>query len=213
MPPGFQAVETELADLLGISRTPVREAIIRLCEEGLVEVQGGQFLGGKPRVPQSSGDVAPRRRVAQRILAHRCRRGTRLDRRCDGLGGRPPALPARTEAPELDQRPDRDVEGAAGRAADALGLNVLERINAPAEQASYRAEAQKIFDLEPDVEQRRCASGDLLFVVVVLVLTVVAVLVVRAAGLRFLGRNVFDVNRRDVLGTFYVGEIEQIGNL
>lgn len=39
MPPGFQAVETELADLLGISRTPVREAIIRLCQEGLVEVR------------------------------------------------------------------------------------------------------------------------------------------------------------------------------
>ena len=39
MPPGFQAVETELAQLLGISRTPVREAIIRLCEEGLVEVR------------------------------------------------------------------------------------------------------------------------------------------------------------------------------
>ena len=39
MPPGFQAVETELAEQLGISRTPVREAVIRLCEEGLVEVK------------------------------------------------------------------------------------------------------------------------------------------------------------------------------
>ncbi|MGI9423551.1 MAG: GntR family transcriptional regulator [Hyphomicrobiaceae bacterium] len=39
MPPGFQAVETELAEQLGISRTPIREAVIRLCEEGLVEVK------------------------------------------------------------------------------------------------------------------------------------------------------------------------------
>jgi DNA-binding GntR family transcriptional regulator len=39
LPPGFQASETELAELLGISRTPVREAVIRLCEEGLVEVR------------------------------------------------------------------------------------------------------------------------------------------------------------------------------
>jgi len=39
---------------------------------------------------------------------------------------------------------------AAEKAAEALGLNLLERIDAPAEQASYRAEAQKIFDLDPD---------------------------------------------------------------
>ena len=36
------------------------------------------------------------------------------------------------------------------KAAEALGLNVLDRIDAPPEQASYRAEAQRIFDLEPD---------------------------------------------------------------
>ena len=39
MPPGFQCKETELADLLGISRTPVREAIVRLAQEGLVELR------------------------------------------------------------------------------------------------------------------------------------------------------------------------------
>ena len=39
---------------------------------------------------------------------------------------------------------------AAERAAEALGLNVLDRIDAPAEQPSYRAEAQRIADLEPD---------------------------------------------------------------
>ncbi len=39
MPAGYQAVETELADLLGMSRTPVREAMIRLANEGLVEVR------------------------------------------------------------------------------------------------------------------------------------------------------------------------------
>ncbi len=39
MPPGFQAMETELAEQMGISRTPIREAIIRLSEEGLVEMR------------------------------------------------------------------------------------------------------------------------------------------------------------------------------
>ena len=38
MPPGFQAPEPEIALRLGMSRTPVREALIRLQSEGLVEL-------------------------------------------------------------------------------------------------------------------------------------------------------------------------------
>jgi DNA-binding GntR family transcriptional regulator len=37
-PPGHRALEQELALMLGMSRTPVREALIRLANEGLVEV-------------------------------------------------------------------------------------------------------------------------------------------------------------------------------
>ena len=37
-PPGYRALEQELALELGMSRTPVREALIRLQREGLVEV-------------------------------------------------------------------------------------------------------------------------------------------------------------------------------
>jgi DNA-binding GntR family transcriptional regulator len=37
-PPGYQALEQTLADELGLSRTPVREALIRLQKEGLVDV-------------------------------------------------------------------------------------------------------------------------------------------------------------------------------
>lgn len=36
--PGFQAPEPEIAERLGMSRTPVREALIRLQAEGLVEL-------------------------------------------------------------------------------------------------------------------------------------------------------------------------------
>jgi hypothetical protein len=39
---------------------------------------------------------------------------------------------------------------AAGKAAEALGLTVMARIDAPAEQPSYRTEAQQIADLKPD---------------------------------------------------------------
>jgi DNA-binding GntR family transcriptional regulator len=37
-PPGHQALEQALAEELGVSRTPVREALIRLQNEGLIEV-------------------------------------------------------------------------------------------------------------------------------------------------------------------------------
>lgn len=36
--PGYQAMEQQIAEQLGMSRTPVREALIRLGREGLVEV-------------------------------------------------------------------------------------------------------------------------------------------------------------------------------
>ncbi len=38
LPPGFQAPEPEIAMRLGMSRTPVREALIRLEADGLVEL-------------------------------------------------------------------------------------------------------------------------------------------------------------------------------
>jgi DNA-binding GntR family transcriptional regulator len=37
-PPGYQAAEQDIAQQLGMSRTPVHEAVIRLEEEGLVQV-------------------------------------------------------------------------------------------------------------------------------------------------------------------------------
>lgn len=39
LPPGTQALEQQVAELLGMSRTPVREALIRLAQEGMVEVR------------------------------------------------------------------------------------------------------------------------------------------------------------------------------
>lgn len=39
LPPGFRALEAELAETLGMSRTPVREALLRLQSEGLVRVE------------------------------------------------------------------------------------------------------------------------------------------------------------------------------
>ncbi|MFO1322518.1 MAG: GntR family transcriptional regulator [Burkholderiales bacterium] len=54
-PPGHQALESELAAELGISRTPVREALIRLANEGLVEVVPRH---GMRVLPVSPADMA-----------------------------------------------------------------------------------------------------------------------------------------------------------
>ncbi len=51
MPPGYQAPESEIALRLGMSRTPVREALIRLEAEGLVELiprRGARVLPIRP---------------------------------------------------------------------------------------------------------------------------------------------------------------------
>ena len=53
-PPGFQAFEPQVADVLGMSRTPVREALLRLENEGLVSMipRRGMYV-----VPLSHDDM------------------------------------------------------------------------------------------------------------------------------------------------------------
>jgi DNA-binding GntR family transcriptional regulator len=53
-PPGFVALEQGLAHELGMSRTPVREALIRLATEGLVDVVPRH---GMRVLPVSAGDM------------------------------------------------------------------------------------------------------------------------------------------------------------
>ena len=50
MPPGDKISENELAQVYGVSRTPVREAMQRLADEGLVEIfpQSGTFVARIP---------------------------------------------------------------------------------------------------------------------------------------------------------------------
>src|SRR5687768_12433337 len=48
LPPGARVAEGPLAEMLGVSRTPVREALQRLRQEGLlVQVGGGSGLRGR----------------------------------------------------------------------------------------------------------------------------------------------------------------------
>nr|WP_083989080.1 GntR family transcriptional regulator [Devosia geojensis] len=62
--PGYKISESELARRFGISRTPVREAIQRLADEGLVEIfpQSGTFVA---RIPY---DALPEAMVIRKAL-------------------------------------------------------------------------------------------------------------------------------------------------
>ncbi len=56
-PPNLRVLEQDLAHQLGVSRTPVREALIRLQNEGLVEVQPRRGMRVIPISPDDMRDV------------------------------------------------------------------------------------------------------------------------------------------------------------
>lgn len=56
-PPGHQALEQELAAELGVSRTPVRECLIRLQHEGLIELVPRRGMRVLPISPQDLQEI------------------------------------------------------------------------------------------------------------------------------------------------------------
>ena len=56
-PPGYQGSEQEIASQLGMSRTPVHEAIIRLQEEGLVRVLSRRGVLVCPISPEDMREI------------------------------------------------------------------------------------------------------------------------------------------------------------
>ena len=56
-PPGYRALEQELAVALGMSRTPVREALVRLQKEGLVAVVPRHGMSVLPVSPNDMRDI------------------------------------------------------------------------------------------------------------------------------------------------------------
>lgn len=57
LPPGFQALEQELAAQLGMSRTPLREAVVRLAEDGLVELLPRRGMRVLPVSPDDMREI------------------------------------------------------------------------------------------------------------------------------------------------------------
>ena len=59
LPPGHRLRDTELATQLGVSRTPVREALRRLEDEGLVESERNAYTRVAPVRPERIADAFP----------------------------------------------------------------------------------------------------------------------------------------------------------
>ena len=55
--PGSVIRDAELAERVGLSRTPVREALARLAEDGLVETKPHSWTRVTPLLPREAGDA------------------------------------------------------------------------------------------------------------------------------------------------------------
>ena len=175
--PGRQLSENELAAWLGVSRTPVREALARLREEGLVEIvaQLGTFVA--PISPRAVTDAqfvrealecAAVRKAAELATdrRHRRARGDRPQPAPRGPRRRPRRLlrPRRRLPPRAlrPQRPHRRLDPRAadqaasepGPAAEPAGAELPRGDGLRARAGARRGRARTI----PTRPSRRCAT-------------------------------------------------------
>ncbi len=106
-PPGHRALEQEVALALGMSRTPVREALMRLSAEGLVEVIPRH---GMRVLPVSPADMLE---IYQILTALECTAAELLARRSPGAAELQPLVAATQAMDEALQRDDLDAWAAA----------------------------------------------------------------------------------------------------
>ncbi len=119
-PPGYRGSEQEMALRLGMSRTPVHEAIIRLQEEGMVRVLAKR---GVMVCPLSAAGRARNLRSDDRDRGHGC--GT--DRRA-AANRRAEVVRALSEATDrMDQALARDDLAAWAEADDAFHRTLVEQ--------------------------------------------------------------------------------------
>lgn len=101
LPPGSNHLETELAETLGMSRTPVREAMLLLAAQGLVEVRPRR---GMRVLPLSAHDMAEVYDILIELEGLAAERAAERDLSADELGALEAALTEMEAALEADDR-------------------------------------------------------------------------------------------------------------
>ncbi|MFJ3804370.1 GntR family transcriptional regulator [Streptomyces sp. NPDC090088] len=98
LPPGFRLRESMLAEQIGVSRTPIREALSRLASEGLVEVRPNRGAVVRAVPPSETKDVTgiratlegmAARAAAERITADQLADLEKLDAKMHQLASSP----------------------------------------------------------------------------------------------------------------------------
>jgi DNA-binding GntR family transcriptional regulator len=69
LPPGATLSNAELAERLGLSRAPIRDALARLADEGLVETKPQSFTRVTPLAPRDAQDAAAVVRAMHELAA------------------------------------------------------------------------------------------------------------------------------------------------
>jgi DNA-binding GntR family transcriptional regulator len=117
-PPGHQALEADVAQALGMSRTPVREALMRLQNEGLIEVIPRH---GLRVLPVSPTDM---REIYEILTALECLAVERLARRAPTEAELKPLVAATKAMAQALKRDDLDAWAAADERFHALLLEL-----------------------------------------------------------------------------------------
>lgn len=69
-PPGYQELEPDLAERLGVSRTPMREALIRLASEKLIELVPRRGMRIKPLIKADLDEMLDILIALERLVIH-----------------------------------------------------------------------------------------------------------------------------------------------
>lgn len=101
LPPGSNYLETELAETLGMSRTPVREAMLLLAAQGLVEVRPRR---GMRVLPLSAHDMAEVYDILIELEGLAAERAAERHLSAEELGALEAALTEMESALEADDR-------------------------------------------------------------------------------------------------------------
>ena len=80
-PPGYQELEPDLAERLGVSRTPMREALIRLASEKLIELVPRRGMRIKPLTKADLDEMLDILVALERLVIHLLGLASNLDQK------------------------------------------------------------------------------------------------------------------------------------